>query len=244
MVMDLLGPSLEELLDFCNRRFSLKTILMLAEQMIQTIEYIHYNNFICRNINPGNFLIGSGNLLNQIFITGLGYSKRYFQRDGTHIPYREDKSLVGTPRYVSLNMHIGIEPSRRDDLISLFYCLIYFLKGSLPWQGLKIGRRNEMFVKKLNTPIQELCLGFPNEFIEYYNYVGKLSFEEKPDYSYCQSLFRQCFQKMGYEKDSNFDWIIIVNERKQQQDKNSVAKFRNNILDTNHQKIKKFFNLI
>jgi len=109
MVMDLLGPSLEDLFNFCNRKFSLKTVLLLAEQMMQRIEYVHHRHFLHRDIKPDNFLIGSTKRANKIFIIDFGLAKRYLQRDGTHIPYRDSKNLTGTARYASINTHLGIE---------------------------------------------------------------------------------------------------------------------------------------
>lgn len=101
--------------------------------MLQRIEYVHHRHFLHRDIKPDNFLIGSGKRSNKVFIIDFGLAKRYLQRDGTHIPYRDNKNLTGTARYASINTHLGIEQGRRDDLESLGYVLMYFLRGSLPW---------------------------------------------------------------------------------------------------------------
>ena len=138
MVMDLLGPSLEDLFNFCNRRFTMKTVLMLADQMISRIEYVHNKSFIHRDIKPDNFLMGIGRHCNKLFIIDFGLAKKYRDiRTRQHIPYREDKNLTGTARYASVNAHLGIEQSRRDDMESMGYVMMYFNRTSLPWQGLK-----------------------------------------------------------------------------------------------------------
>ncbi|KAM3178524.1 Casein kinase I isoform alpha [Hymenolepis weldensis] len=141
LVMDLLGPSLEELFNFCGRCFTMKTVLMLVDQILWRLEFIHARHFIHRDIKPDNFLMGIGKHCNKVFIIDFGLAKKF--RDGRtrrHIAYRENKALTGTARYASINAHAGIEQSRRDDLESLGYVLMYFLCGSLPWQGLRYYR--------------------------------------------------------------------------------------------------------
>ncbi|XP_042481214.1 casein kinase 1-like protein 3 [Macadamia integrifolia] len=220
LVMDLLGPSLEDLFVYCGRKFSLKTVLILADQMITRIEYLHSKGFLHRDIKPDNFLMGLGRKANQVYIIDFGLAKRY--RDSTtnrHIPYRENKNLTGTARYASCNTHLGIEQSRRDDLESLGYVLLYFLSGSLPWQGLKAATKKQKYdkicEKKLATPIEVLCKTYPVEFASYFHYCHSLTFDQRPDYRFLKRLFSDLFTREGYEFDYVFDWTILKYQQAQ-----------------------------
>lgn len=214
LVMELLGPSLEDLFNFCNRKFSIKTVLLLADQMISRIEYVHCKNFIHRDIKPDNFLMGLGKKGSLVYIIDFGLAKKYRDpRTHQHIPYRENKNLTGTARYASINTHLGIEQSRRDDLESLGYVLMYFNLGSLPWQGLKAATKKQKYEriseKKMSTPIEVLCKGFPSEFSTYLNNCRSLRFDDKPDYSHLRQLFRNLFHCQGYVYDYIFDWNLL-----------------------------------
>ncbi|BES96179.1 casein kinase [Nesidiocoris tenuis] len=214
LVMDLLGPSLEDLFNFCSRSFTIKTVLMLADQMVGRIEYIHSRSFIHRDIKPDNFLMGIGPHCNKLFLIDFGLAKKFRDnRTRCHIPYREDKNLTGTARYASINAHLGIEQSRRDDMESLGYVLMYFNRGSLPWQGLKANNKKQKYEKisekKMSTPVEVLCKGFPAEFVLYLNYCRGLKFEEGPDYLYLRQLFRILFRTLNHHYDYLFDWTML-----------------------------------
>jgi len=214
LVMDLLGPSLEDLFNFCSRRFTMKTVLMLADQMIARLEYIHNKSFIHRDIKPDNFLMGIGRHCNKLFLIDFGLAKKYRDPQArTHILYREDKNLTGTARYASINAHLGIEQSRRDDAESLGYVLMYFNRGSLPWQGLKAANKKQKYEKiserKMSTAVEMLTKGFPAEFAMYLNYCRGLRFDEAPDYMYLRQLFRILFRTLHHHYDYTFDWTLL-----------------------------------
>jgi len=124
------------------------------------------------------------------------------------------QNLTGTARYASINTHLGIEQSRRDDMESLGFVLIYFCNGGqLPWQGLKARTKKEKYdkisEKKLSTPIEVLCRGLPTEFSNYLNYCRALRFEDKPDYSYLRRSFRELFHRKKFQLDFVFDWTSL-----------------------------------
>ena len=212
LVLELLGPSLEDLFEISNRRFTAKTVTLIALQLISRIEYVHSCRLIFRDIKPENFLIGrpSTSKVNMLNIIDLGLAKEYRDISGKHIPYREHKNLTGTARYMSINTHMGREQSRRDDLEALGHMFMYFLRGSLPWQGLRATTLKERYQKigekKKTTPIEILCQGFPDEFTKYLEYVRRLDFYEDPDYTYLRGLFVILSDKKKWRRDSVFDW--------------------------------------
>ncbi|KAF9960825.1 casein kinase I [Mortierella alpina] len=218
LCIDLLGPSLEDLFDMCGRKFTIKTVVMVAKQMLCRIQTIHEKNLIYRDIKPDNFLVGRPHTkhANLVHVVDFGMAKQYRDpKTKQHIPYRERKSLSGTARYMSINTHLGREQSRRDDLEAMGHVFMYFLRGGLPWQGLKAATNKQKYEKigekKQSTPIKELCEGFPEEFGIYLNYVRKLSFEETPDYDFLRDLFTKALKSMNEVEDGIYDWMLLNN---------------------------------
>ncbi|KAI7865355.1 kinase-like domain-containing protein [Spinellus fusiger] len=218
LVIDLLGPSLEDLFDMCGRKFSTKTVAMLAKQMLYRVESVHERHLIYRDIKPDNFLIGrpGSKYANNVFMIDYGMAKQYRDpKTKQHIPYKERKSLSGTARYMSINTHLGREQSRRDDLESLGHVFMYFLRGSLPWQGLKAATNKQKYEKigekKQTTAVKDLCDHFPEEFGIYLHYVRKLGFEESPDYEFLRELFNKVLRRLGETDDAVYDWMLLNN---------------------------------
>lgn len=253
LIIDLLGPSLEDLFEWCGRQFSIKTCTLLAIQMIDTLKTIHSNNLIYRDIKPDNFLIAEYQLTsyisnsssssiksynssshnnagkivcnninnpdkdpNYVYIVDFGMAKQF--RDPIskqHIPYREKKSLSGTARYMSINTHLGKEQSRRDDLESLAHVFFYFLRGQLPWQGLKAAN-NKLKYEKIGKTKQAstadfLCMNgkIPWQFGEILTYARNLNFEEEPDYEYLKKVLYSVFDELNIENDGRYDWMDL-----------------------------------
>lgn len=201
---------------------------MLIDQMIARIEYVHNRNFIHRDIKPDNFCIGHNKTSNKIFLLDFGLAKRYIQRDGKHIPYREGKNLTGTARYASINTHLGIEQACRDDMESIGYVAMYFLRGMLPWQGLKANNKKDKYErikeKKLTTSIEVLCKGYPVEFTKYLSQTRNLRFDERPNYTSMRNMFKELFQRNGYKYDYQYDWVVLAEKKEKLEKKEEKAR--------------------
>lgn len=205
MTMQLLGHSLDELYEDSDKQFNMATIFNIAIQLVRLLRDFHQGGYIHRDIKPNNFLSGNDDNDKQLYIMDFGLSKQYIH-NGKHIPMITGRSLIGTARYASINMHQGYEPSRRDDMISVGYMLIYFIKGELPWQGV---RKTANFLEDIGhikeiVTIDELCENTPKCFADYLKYCTSLKFTEIPDYNWMESLFVNSAMIEGVEP--SFEW--------------------------------------
>ena len=210
--MELLGSSLEDIFQNQQKKYSIKTVCMIGIQMLDRIEFIHSKNIIHRDIKPDNFTIGMDNKSHIIYALDFGLSKKYrSSRTHQHIKYNVNKKLTGTARYASINALKGTEQSRRDDLEAIGYVLLYFLRGSLPWQGLHVHKNEDRYkkilAKKKGTTAEELCKGFPKEFADYINYTRNMEFEVDPDYKYLRGLLLSILEKENCAYDFWYDWV-------------------------------------
>ena len=212
LVLELLGPDLEKLFMYCRERFALKTVVLVALQVLTRLEYLHDRNFVHRDVKPENLVLGLGQKSELIHLINYSISKKYQDsKNFPQVPKQEGKQVIGTVRYASCWSLMGIEMSRRDDLESFFYVLAYFLNGCLPWQGLS-GSKSEKLIKiremKKDALVDGLFSDLPVEILSILIYVRSLKFEEKPDYNYIQGLLRGLLSKEKLANDLIFDWTI------------------------------------
>ena len=227
--MELLGDSIEDIFQKQQKKFSIKTVCMAGIQMLDRLEFVHNKNIIHRDIKPDNFVLGLENKSHIIYVLDFGLSKKYrSSRTHQHIKFSVNKKLTGTARYASINALKGCEQSRRDDLEAIGYVLMYFLRGSLPWQGLHVhkgeDRYKKILTKKRSTSAEELCKGFPSEFAEYINYTRNLEFEADPDYKFLRGLLLSVLEKENQPYDFCYDW---VSEKPTVMDQIAIERYMN-----------------
>ena len=230
LIMELMGKSLEELINI-HKNFSIKTVCMLAYQMINILQFIHEKHIIHRDIKPDNFVMGLNENNAHLFIIDFGLSKK-FRSSKTLIQYPliKKKKLIGTARYASIHALEELEQSRRDDLESVGYVLIYFLKGSLPWQGLKAKGKEERYrkilEKKKEISSEELCKGFPIIFQNFVYYVKNLDYLEEPDYENLKNMFIGFINnELNENFDFIYDWTTIFDIKKRKDFNNDLYSY-------------------
>jgi serine/threonine protein kinase len=193
MVIDLLGKSLQTISSDHKKAVPIEIVQMYAKQMVQIIQAVHERGFIHRDIKPPNFMTGlssneneknENNNSDKIFLIDFGMSRTYIDdKTKTHRCNKMRTSgIIGTPRYVSINVHDGNEPSRRDDLISIMYVLVYLVKGRLPWKE-AASPESVAQIKKTILP-EELFLDMPPTYLDIFKYLCTMSYDEVPKYSH------------------------------------------------------------
>jgi serine/threonine protein kinase len=209
MVMDLLGKSLEDTVEAQGGKLNVKTVCLASEQIIYRIEYLHSRGILHRDIKPENFMWGLDRTVHHIHLIDFGLSLRYWSN--RHLDMNHSNTLTGTARYASINSQKGHTQSRRDDVEAIGHMILYCLRGSLPWSGLKVKtdaeRAQKIREKKESVPLAELCAGFPTEFQTYLAYCRNLPFKQRPDYVYLRSLFRDVREKVGPLEDYDLQWL-------------------------------------
>ncbi len=216
IIMDYLGANLDTIMNkLPNKKFSIKTSLMIMIQCLERLRNLHDKGIIHRDMKPENFVIGRKNKERTIYLIDFGLSKKYINENNMHISMKKDRNIIGTVRYISMNTHQGIEQSRRDDLESLIYIIIYFIKGELPWQNIKAKNKTERYnkiyemKKKATEKGGELCSSLPNGFQTIIDYVLELDFMEKPDYSMLKKVVEIILAHKNYFNDLQFDWYNL-----------------------------------
>ena len=210
LIMQLMDKSLEDLINI-YKTFSIKTTCLLAYQMINILKFIHDNHIIHRDIKPDNFVMGIKEKNQNLYILDFGLAKKYrSSKNLVQYPLIKKKKLTGTARYASINALEEYEQSRRDDLESVSYVLMYFLRGNLPWQGLKVKVKEERYQKilekKKETTSEELCKGFPKEFSMFVSYSRNLGYYDEPKYKKLRKMFLNLVFQIKEKFDFIYDW--------------------------------------
>ena len=238
LVMQLLDKSLEDLINKLNR-FSIKTTAMLGYQMVNILQYIHDRHIIHRDIKPDNFVMGAKAKNDRLYLLDFGLAKKYrSSKTFVQYPYIKKKKLTGTARYASIHALEAYEQSRRDDLESVGYVLIYFLRGNLPWQGLRVRSKEDRYKrileKKKEISSEELCKNFPHEFYKFVDYTKNLKYEENPDYDMLKKLFLDVIAARREKIDYIYDWTTKddLEMRKENKKENNSEKEYNKNEDT------------
>jgi serine/threonine protein kinase len=209
--MDLLGRSLEDRMQSCKGKLTYQTVVLMAEQLLCRIEYLHSKGLIHRDIKPENFMFGVKDKMHHIYLIDFGLSKRYWDSNNKHVKQRSKLSLTGTARYASVNAHRGLEQSRRDDLEAIGHMMMYFLRGSLPWSGLDAKTQEEKYKKirqkKEEVKLEDLCQDHPEAFKIYLDQTRSLEFTERPDYESLRKLFRAVRAQHPELQDHSYQWM-------------------------------------
>ena len=245
LIMQLLGKTLKDLVRK-KKMFTTKTTAMIGIQMLNALQFVHDNHVVHRDVKPENFAMGLNEKNSNLYIFDFGMSKKYrSSKTLEHYPCIQKRKFSGTTRYASIHALEAKEQSRRDDLESVAYILIYFLNGSLPWQGLKTLKRKEKIRKvlqqKKEIPSEELCKYIPKQFREILDYTRSLEFEEDPNYDMLRAYLLIVLKENGDLFDYKYDWTTDAdleerNKKKDEDDDDEEEEEENKINNLNNLK--------
>ena len=206
MVVQRLRRNLQERMNQVGGRFSMQTTTRLIVEMLHCVEALHQRGIVHRDLKPENFMVDERD---QVYLIDYGLSKCFRPRNGEHIPFRNDKHLVGTPRYASINNHRGFEQSCRDDLESLAYIVVFMMRGALPWMNIKNkskhGKYQQILKCKVHTTVEELCNSLPYEYCVFLKYAKHLTFDETPNYKFLNNIFSRLLEINRWGR-FTYDW--------------------------------------
>lgn len=215
LVMELMGDDLEILK--CKMKascFGLPFVLKLGSQMVDRVRTIHKHGFIHRDLKPSNFVLGSAPNESRIYLIDFGLSKQFMNERGRHVPNAGgEKMFIGNLAFCSVRAHSLKELSRRDDLESLGYILIYLAKGNLPWI---LDEKKMDLEVKMNITSTELCRFLPHEFKLYFDYVKSLGFYDEPEYIFLKGMFDQALIRLFDINKNDFELNDFANIEKKE----------------------------
>ena len=211
LIEKLLGKSLDVLFLDSSKKFTLPDICQIAIQCLDRLEYIHSKEIIHCDIKPENFAIGIKDP-NVIYLIDFGLCQDYIDiKTGKHKNFRFTGYMTGTARYASRNALKGNQLSRRDDVESFIFMILYFLSKKLPWQGTRAktltARYKKIYLAKKDFKYHDFCKNYPKEIVQCIEYIYFLKFNEKPNYEYMRKLFKKILKDINFPKKDYFSWM-------------------------------------
>ncbi|CAD8185707.1 unnamed protein product [Paramecium pentaurelia] len=234
IVMQILGKDLAHYVK-SKKKFSFKTTIQLGIQIVKVLERIHNKGVVHRDLKPENVLFGIDDESSKIYVVDFGISKIFRDKNGNIHPFRDNTSFIGTTRYASIAAHKGFELSRKDDIESLIYVLLYFMKGQLPWQNMQNVSDEERTVKvgemKMSIDLRELFKDVPIEFALILEYLKQLQYLSEPNYDFVVQQFEKAAENLGIQLDYSYDWDQQQQPMKISQSVNSEIMQRSTTLN-------------
>ncbi|KAH7329437.1 casein kinase I isoform delta-A [Stachybotrys elegans] len=207
IVLDLLGPSLDDLHRYCGGKFSLKTVLMIADQALYRLQHIHSKGYLHRDVKPANLLMGCGKKGNVVYLIDYALAVNISGIERREQP--RGVAWAGTPDFASLTCHNRYGQSWGDDLESLLYSLVFLATGTLPWYDVPCpsdAQLDEQTKLMKMRPPESICEGLPRQFARFLTIVRGLRYGEKPNYTHLRRMFNLLFVERGFKHDFVFDW--------------------------------------